>query len=156
MQVGEFTLQNPEKVERAINGTVGAGGQLKGGVGPEDPKAVLAEYDRLGGHITKGTHKVKPGSFFDFKTQKPIANPKPKLVFRIEGEDVEVDADEPLPLQVRASEAAKTKKQEKAEAAAAKKAAKSSEKQARDDAKKKPVAGEATDADAEEEEGELA
>lgn len=155
MQIGEFTLQNPEKVERAINGTLGAQGQLKDGVGADDPAAIIAEYDRLGGHITKGTYKVKPGSFFDFKTQKPIVKPQPKLVFRIEGEDVEVDADEPLPVEVRASEAVKDRKQQKAEEAAVKKEDKANEKSARLGAKKdnKSATDEASEDD---EEGELA
>lgn len=146
MQIGEFTLQNPDKIERAINGTLSAQGLPKGGVGPDDPAAIIAEYDRLGGHITKGTYKVKPGSFYDFKNKKVFATPKPKLVFRIEGEDVEVDADEPLPLDVRAAVQAGEKKAARAKA----------KQDSKKGGKKSEATDEATENDAEEEEGELA
>lgn len=146
MQIGEYTLQNPEKVSRAINGTLGSQGQLKGGVGDSDPVAIIAEYDRLGGHITKGTYKVKPGSFYDFANKKVVAKPQPKLVFRIEGEDVEVDADEPLPLEVRAAVQATEKKAAKVKA----------KQDAKKGGKKSKADDEATENDADDEEGELA
>lgn len=144
MQIGEFTLANEDKVERAINGTVIDQGAVKGGVGVDaEPEAVIAEYDRLGGLILKGKYKVKTGSFYDFKGKKPHAKPEPVLTFQVNDETIEVPADEPLPVEVRAAEIAKTKKQEKAEAKAAAKAAKKGKK-ANDEA------------DEEDEEGELA
>jgi hypothetical protein len=158
MQIGDYTLANKDKVDRAINGTVLDRGQAKGGVGAEADEAdVLAEYDRLGGLILKGSYKVKTGSFYDFKAKAPIKKPKPVLVFVVNGEIVEVDADEPLPLEVRASEQAKTKKQERAEAAAAKKQAAADKKAAAKAAKKagkeKP---EEDENDTDEDDGELA
>lgn len=118
MNIGEYTLANNDKVERAINGTVLDRGMAKGGVGVDASDAeILAEYDRLGGLILKGTYKVKMGSFYDFKSKKPFANPKPVLVFQVNGETVEVDADEPLPLEVRAAEQANAKRVAKKSAA---------------------------------------
>lgn len=121
-------LMNPEKAERALNGTVGAQGALVGGVGADaEEGAILAEYDRLGGLITLEGNKVKTGSFYDFAGKKPHKKPQVMLVFQIEGETIEVSPDEPLPLEVRAAKAAKAKKAaakaQKAQEAADKKAA---------------------------------
>lgn len=118
MKVGKYNLVNADKVERAINGTVLDRGMTKGGVGEgAEPSAILAEYDRIGGLILfENKYKVKTGSFFDFKAKKPIAKPKPKLVFSINGESVEVDADKALPLEIQASEAAGEKKRKRATA----------------------------------------
>lgn len=135
MQIGEFTLSNEEKLDRAINGTVTDRGSLSGGVGRDaSEEDIIAEYDRLGGLIRKGKYKVKMGCFYDFPNKKPFAKPKPVLQFSVNDEIVEVPADEPLPLEVRAAEQLKEKK-------AAKKAGKG----------KKVV-----DEDTDEEEGELA
>lgn len=125
MQIGDYTLANADKIDRAVNGTVLDKGLLKGGVGADaEGKLILAEYDRLGGLILfQGKYKVKTGSFWDLKAQKPIAKPKPVLVFNVGGEVVEVPADEPLPLEVRASEQVKEKKAKKVKAVADKKAA---------------------------------
>ncbi len=118
MKIGKFSLINADKVERAINGTILDQGRLTGGVGADaDDGAIIAEYDRLGGLIRMGMHKVKTGGFFDFKNKKPHDKPKPMLEFRVDGELVEVDATKPLPIEVQAAEIALTKKQKKAEAA---------------------------------------
>lgn len=132
MNVGKYTLVNVDKVERAIHGTVGAGGSPKGGVGDDaKPADILAEYDRLGGHILMdGKYKVKMGSFYDFKGKKPHDKPAPILVFNVNGETVEVPANKPLPLEVQAAEAAAVKKagkrKAKADADAASKKSKNS------------------------------
>lgn len=119
MQIGEFTLANSDKAERAINGSVMSEGQMKGGVGVDaEEHEILAEYDRLGGLVLMDGNKVKTGCFWDFKNKCAVKKPKAILVFRIDGEDVEVDADQPLPLEVRAKKAADAKKKEKKEAAA--------------------------------------
>lgn len=116
MDVGKYTLQNPDKIHRAIHGTVLSQGQLKGGVGEDaEPAAILAEYDRLGGLILMdGKYKVKTGSFYDFAGRKSFAKPKPTLLFTINGEVIEVPADKPLPLEVQAAEQADTRKKERA------------------------------------------
>ena len=118
-QVLEFSLVNDEKVERAQHGSLGREGKLYGGVGDEaSPEALLAEYDRLGGLITKGGLRVKMGSFYDFEKKQP--RPESELAFLadVDGEQCEVTEEE-----------AKTLKsvQEKKEALKAKKKAKQEE-----------------------------
>lgn len=124
MKVRDFELINEEKVERALNGTQ-AGTRLVGGIGggayKEDgvwknngeelsdkqvevlESSLLAEYDKLGGLITKDGDVVKMGCFYDFKAKKAIAQPTVVLVFNINGKKREVLADEPLPAIVRAA-----------------------------------------------------
>lgn len=118
MEIGDYTLINPDKLERAINGSIVSGGQVKGGVGPSaSSDAILAEYDRLGGAILyKGQYHVKLGGFYDFKNKCAFKKPAPVLDFRFEGEVVEVPVGDPLPLEIRASEQAKARKAEKAAA----------------------------------------
>lgn len=160
MKIGNYTLANAEKVERALHGTVLSQGQLKGGVGDDaDPADILAEYDRIGGRILMdGKYKVKLGCFFDFSTQKPFKKPKPILVFNIGGEFVEIDGTKPLPLEVQAAEQAETRKAAKRKAAMDKKAMSSKKKAAKKAAKNKASDDEANDeadendADADEEE----
>jgi hypothetical protein len=102
-----FELVNDEKVHRAIYGTVGQGGSAVGGVGEEATEAeILAEYDRLGGLITKNGDKVKMGCFYDFKGRKPHKDPKVILVFQVNNKVVEVPANEPLPVLVQAAKIA--------------------------------------------------
>ena len=120
MNILGYTLENEEKIERAKNGTISRGGQLAGGIAQmirekklEEStdkstkeakevyqKALLAEYDRLGGLITKSGVKVKTGSFWDI--QKKVARETPELVFmsEIEGEVVEVDEEEAIALKM--------------------------------------------------------
>lgn len=126
MEVGEYTLVNAEKVERALNGSLQANNERTGGIGhgaykdngvwkkgdvalkePEVKKlesALLSEYDKLGGLIRIGKDKVKTGSFFDFKAKTPKAKPDVILTFQINGKTVELKADEPVPAKVRAAQ----------------------------------------------------
>lgn len=104
MEINGYTLVNPDKVERAINGSVTSKGMMLGGVGEEaTDEAKLAEYDRLGGLVTRGTDKVKMGSFYDFKLKKPRETPEIVFVYRVNGQLVEVPDGEVLPGEVRAA-----------------------------------------------------
>lgn len=106
-KIGEFTLVSPEKVERAMNGSITQNGQIIGGVTKEDGKyddaALLAEYDRLGGLIRKGADTVKTGSFYDFRNRRPKAKPEVVLVYQINGKIVEVKDGEETPGIVKAA-----------------------------------------------------
>lgn len=120
-----YVLKNPEKVERALEGTLTDKGTYVGGVrnsdGTYDDAALLAEYDRLGGYIeTKEGDKVVTGSFYDFKNRKPHKEPQVKTVFFVNGEFVEVPADKPVPGIVKAAKILK----EETKKASAKKAVK--------------------------------
>lgn len=122
MKVGLYELSNEEKLERALNGTLTRGGVLTGGVGKfvfkaplsADGKALsgkelaeaevrakenyerllLAEYDRLGGLITKDGIKVVTGSFWDVLLKAPRPEPKLSFVTVLEGELLEGSEDE--------------------------------------------------------------
>lgn len=126
MQIGKFTLLNEEKIERALNGAQQSDSTRVGGVGNGAYKdgdvwkregeelgdkevvsleaALLAEYDRLGGLIKKGTDKVKVGSFYNFKSKKPHEKPVATFVFMINGKEVEVKDGEEVPLKVKAAQ----------------------------------------------------
>lgn len=145
--VNGYHLVNAEKLDRAINGTVMSEGALKGGVGNDaEPEEVIAEYDRLGGLILKdGKYKVKTGCFYDFKKKAAFKDPAPVLVFVVNGETIEVDADEPLPLEVRAANQAEEKKQAKRKKAAAEADAKKGAAAAKKAKKNKKDAGEDED-----------
>lgn len=100
MKVGEFTLVNPEKVERALNGSLAREGTMIGGVAKDDgtyeDSALLAEYDRLGGLILRDGDKIKMGSFYDFHAKRPRAKAEVIAVFQINGKTVELkDGAEP-------------------------------------------------------------
>ena len=118
-KVGKYKLANPDKVLRALDGSPNDKGMLMGGVrnadGNYDDAALLAEYDRIGGLILLGEDKVKIGSFYDFANRKPLAEPKVMLSFRVNGELVEVAAEDNSP---------KTKAIKKATKKSTKKAAK--------------------------------
>jgi len=107
MLVKEFLLVNEEKVERALNGSVVGDGTHKGGVsktdGTYDDGALLAEYDKLGGLIKKGSDNVKTGSFYDFKAKKPKATPEIVFTYMINGKVVEVKDGTELPGIVKAA-----------------------------------------------------
>lgn len=124
MEIKSYILENQDKVERALNGTPRGDSSRIGGVGQgayfdgvwkKDGKelsvaevdkletALLAEYDRLGGRITKGGDKVKMGSFFNFPARKPHDEPKVKFEYRINGRTVEVPAGTELPGEVKAA-----------------------------------------------------
>jgi len=66
MFIGKYKLEYQPKIDRAIQ-AVGT-----------DEKAILIEYDRLGGYITLNGEKVKNGSFWDYKAG--IARIKPEVV----------------------------------------------------------------------------
>ncbi len=120
-----FTLMNPEKLDRAVNGAIASSGVRKGGVGTKenfekDPAnkgkdweaQVLAKYDSLGGYITKDGNKVKMGSFFDFEKKRNKEKSEVVFVFRdLEGRVVELDEGKDVPLDVQAAtKARKVKK----------------------------------------------
>ena len=107
MEIKGFKLVNDEKVDRANNGTIGAKGQLAGGVGSESPEAILAEYDRLGGLVLKDGERVATGSFYDFSAKAPRKEPKISYVAEIDGDLVEVSE-----VEAKAIKTAKKKKDE--------------------------------------------
>ena len=80
LDFGDFLLYNHEKLDRVINGEMGAQGRLSKGLGKNaSPEAIIAEYDRLGGLIkTKGGKKVETGSFYDFDNK--CAKEKPLVI----------------------------------------------------------------------------
>ena len=95
MNILGYDLVNDEKVNRAIYGSIGQEGRLSGGVGENATDEVkLAEYDKLGGLITKDGNKVKTGSFYNF--EKKIAREEPQITFEavLDGNIVEVNEDE--------------------------------------------------------------
>ena len=95
MKVGNFTLANEEKVERALRGTLVQGGKLVGGVGDgADDEALLAEYDRLGGLVLKDDIKVKTGSFYDLANKCPRKEPELSFLTTIDNEIIEVTEEE--------------------------------------------------------------
>jgi|SRR3990167_382734 len=106
-----YEIVNSDKFERAVNGSIGSGGALHGGVGEKaSNEAKLAEYDRLGGLIRKKGHNIKMGSFYDFAKKKPREKPEIVFVFRnLNGVEVEVPEGEEVPLEVQAAELAKKK-----------------------------------------------
>lgn len=87
--IGEFSLDNDEKRERALHGTGRRDprtGITNSGVGDvASEEALLAEYDRLGGLILKDGLKVKSGSFYDFEAKKPREEPDVKFEMLVDG-----------------------------------------------------------------------
>lgn len=119
-KVGAYELLNPDKVRRALEGQPARDGHLVGGIlkqdGTYDDAELLAHYDKLAGAIMLNGDKVKHGSFWDVKNKKPRSKPEVMLVFRINGEVVEVSAEKELPPLVKAArvvEEAKAKKKSK-------------------------------------------
>lgn len=80
-EMAGFVICNRSKLDRVINGTVGADGKLEGGIGADaSEEAILAEYDRLGGLIrTADGEKVATGSFYDFENRCARTNPTAKV-----------------------------------------------------------------------------
>lgn len=110
MIIGDFVLENEEKLNRALHGTVTRGGKLTGGVGEDAPEeAIIAEYDRLGGYITKDDLKVMMGSFYDFDKKKPREKPEVTFVAKIDGDLIEVTEDEAQALETAKKKTAKVK-----------------------------------------------
>ncbi len=111
-EINGYECVTADKLERAINGSIGDGGKLQGGVGEEaSDNEKLAQYDKLGGLILKGKYKVKMGSFYDFEKGQPKEHPEVILVLKdLEGNVVEIPEGKPLPLEVQAAESIKEKK----------------------------------------------
>jgi hypothetical protein len=114
-EINGFTLVNAEKIERALHGTMGKGGELNGGVGDKaKPEDLLAEYDRLGGLILKDGRKVKTGSFYDFDKKEARETPQVILILKdLEGETVELDGDAELTPELKAAEVIAERKRAK-------------------------------------------
>ncbi len=164
-------MVNGEKLVRAIEGSQNSLGEIRGGVGADAPEgAILAEYDRLGGLVKKGKYKVKTGSFYDFAKKQPrmetvtkkdkegkvtssekVFAPNVKLVFRLNGEDVELDGNQEVPLEIQAAE---QQKETKLATAAAKRAAtaKKKKEEAAKKKKKNALEDESDEEDSDEEE----
>lgn len=116
-EIKGYTLMNPEKLERALHGAVTGNGTQIGGVanadGSFDEDALLAEYDKSGGLIMRGIDRVKTGSFYDFKLRKPRSEPKVVFLYRVNGQEVEIEDGVELPGMVKAARTlAETEKQE--------------------------------------------
>lgn len=115
VELDGYIIQNKDKYNRAIFGTIGRSGALEGGVGEKaDKNAILAEYDKLGGLVLKDGRKIKTGSFYDFEKKEPRV--KPVIVFELkdlEGNVVEIPEGDEIPLEVKAVEIKNKKKQEK-------------------------------------------
>jgi hypothetical protein len=109
----KYELVNEEKVVRALEGTQRLNGTVFGGVGEgaykEDgvwkkvgveltkeevdvlESKLLAEYDKLGGMIKvegDSAGKVVHGSFYDFKSKKPLEAPVVMMQYKINGQFV--------------------------------------------------------------------
>lgn len=114
--INGFTLVNEEKLGRAINGSIGKGAVLYGGVGDKaEPEEILAEYDRLGGLILQGLRKVKTGSFYDFEKGEARKTPEVLLIMKdLDGNVEEVNADEITPEMLAAEKIAEKKKAKQA------------------------------------------
>lgn len=111
MQLKKYILLNKNKVDRAMAGNPNSGGTATTKVvrkddGSFDEAELLAYYDRLGGAILtkKEESRVKIGSFWDFKNNKPFEKPKPVLTFRINGKVVETEEEAELPNIVKAAQ----------------------------------------------------
>lgn len=116
--VNGFTLANPDKVTRALDGAMNERGEFVGGVrksdGSYDGNELLAEYDRIAGLILKGEDKVRTGSFYDFGARRPRVEPKVEFEFRVNGEIVYVKAEEEKPNKVKAVQIAEKEEKKKA------------------------------------------
>jgi hypothetical protein len=111
MIINGFSLENDEKIDRAIHGTVTEKGQLTGGVGEgASEEAILAEYDRLGGLITKEGEKVKNGSFYDYQGKKAREKADVMFVAEIDGDLVDVTEEEAKAIKVAKKKSSEIKK----------------------------------------------
>lgn len=98
-----FVLENPDKLQRVIEGEVGSRGVAQGGLLEKygelskiPPAEVLAYYDKIGGLVTKDIGsdirvKIKTGSFWDTRARAPRVKPKVVYLFMVSGDMVEVD-----------------------------------------------------------------
>lgn len=122
-----FVLENADKLERVIYGDVKRAGVPEGGlieqyeeVGKIPKELVLAHYDKLAGFITKTAGgaervKIKTGSFWDFRNKRPHKEPKIMYIFRVGGENVEVDDPSNLARAVTTIQSAVSEKEQKNE-----------------------------------------
>ncbi len=117
---GVFVLQNEGKVRRIVENTTGSSGNLIKGLGADaKPEDVIAAYDRIAGYITgKEGAKVKMGSFYDFENKKAFEKPEVVYLFRVPSarggsRNIEVKADDPLPLEAQASQQVEKEKKVK-------------------------------------------
>ena len=122
-----FVLENADKLTRVIEGEVKRAGVPEGGLLAQygdiekiPKELVLAHYDKLAGFITKNVGgdrrvKIKTGSFWDFRKKKPHDEPKVIYLFRVGGEQVEVDDPSKLAQAVTTVEVALEEKKQKSE-----------------------------------------
>ena len=120
MIIGNYELQNEEKLGRVLEGTLTGKGQLVGGLTKlpdwnekseeEKGQMILVEYDRLGGLVLKEGLKVKTGTFYNIKLKK--ANEEIVDVYEesIDGELIEVDEEEAKALKTAKKKTAEIKK----------------------------------------------
>lgn len=124
LKIKDFELINDEKVDRALNGILLSDSSRKGGVGngavlvegvwqrngvdliPEEVEALetalIAEYDKFGGLIRRGSDKVETGSFWNFTAKKAWATPKVTFVYRFGNKVVKVPDGVELPGEIKA------------------------------------------------------
>ncbi len=115
MKIGQLTIVNGDKWTRAVEGNIGKGGQLEGGVGVSaSDSEKRAAYDKLGGLVRKDNRNIKTGSFYDFKKREPRKKAEIVFVMRdLEGTEVEIPEGKEVPIEVRAAEKAKEEAKEK-------------------------------------------
>jgi len=105
-KVGKFTLVNPDKITRVLEGAQNEHGEFFGGIresdGSFDKTALLVGYDKIGGLIKKDDDKVRTGSFYDFGKRKAREIPKVEFEFRINGEVVYVPEEAEKPNAIKA------------------------------------------------------
>ena len=107
MKILGYECSNEEKLERAINGN----GNEYQGVGQDAPDEIkLAEYDKLGGLISKGGDKIKSGSFWDVYNKRPRKEPEVIFVYRDETDVVEVPEGTKIPKVVQVKQMIKKEK----------------------------------------------
>ena len=93
MKIKEFVCENEEKINRAIFGKKDGPRVIFVGVGEKaTDEEKLANYDKLGGLITKDGVKVKTGSFYNF--EKKEVRKEPKIIFEAVVEGVSVELSE--------------------------------------------------------------
>ena len=122
MKIGQYKLHNNEKINRAIsgvdfvtkNGTEHSGGIPLDEEGKYKKADLLAEYDKLGGYITKDGNSIKKGSFYDFKGKKPLDKPEITFTYNVNGEFIDVKEGEKTPGIVEAVKIVEKRKVERA------------------------------------------
>lgn len=105
IKAGTFTLANPDKVRRVIEGETTSRGEIVNALGEDaEPEEIIAAYDKIGGLIRgRDGAPVKMGSFYDFK--KKTAKEKPEIIYqlRINGQNVELKDGEKPSIEVEAA-----------------------------------------------------